>query len=262
MTSTATSGTAHSQGPLWGSRPTEWAQVEAQQTPAYEEAIRRVGVEPGDAVLDLGCGAGTFLGLAADRGARGVGLDAAASLVEIARARVPDADIRIGDLESLPWADDHFDLVTGFCSFFFAGDMVAALREAGRVAKPGAPVVIQVWGRPERCDLRPMLDALRALRGEAPGAPTLAEPGALEGIASEAGLEARYAFDMSYGFEYADEGTLVRQQLSPGPVQLAIAEAGEERVRSAVAEALAPFRRPDGSYRLENEWHFLIAQAS
>lgn len=262
MTPTATSGTAQSQGPLWGSRPIDWAEVEAQEAPAYEETIRRVGVDPGDAVLDLGCGAGTFLGLAADRGARPFGLDAAERLVELARERVPGADIRVGDLESLPWADDSFDLVTGFCSFFFAGDMVAALREAGRVAKPGAPVVIQVWGRPERCDLRPMLDALRALRGEAPGAPTLAQPGVLEGIASQAGLEARYAFDMSYGFEHADEETLVRHQLSPGPVQLAVAEAGEERVGSAIAGALAPFRRPDGSYRLENEWHFLIAHAS
>ena len=148
MTPTATSGTAHLQGPLWGSRPIEWAEVEAQQAPAYEEAIGRVGVEPGDAVLDLGCGAGTFLGLAADRGAQASGLDAAEGLVEIARERVPGADVRVGDLESLPWADGEFDLVTGFCSFFFAGDMVAALREAGRVAKPGAPVVIQVWGRP------------------------------------------------------------------------------------------------------------------
>ena len=107
-----------------------------------------------------------------------------------------------------------------------------------------------------------MLDGLRALRGEEPGAPTLAKPGVLEEIASQAGLEPRYAFDLSYAFEYADEATLVRQQLSPGPVQLAVAEAGEERVRSVVAGSLAPFRRPDGSYRLENEWHFLIAQAS
>jgi len=262
VTPTATSGTAHQQGPLWGSKPVEWAELEAQQIPAYEEAVRRVGVEPGDAVLDLGCGAGTFLGLVADRGARPSGLDAAEGLAELARTRVPEADVRVGDLESLPWADDSFDLVTGFCSFFFAGDMVAALREAGRVAKPGAPVVIEVWGRPERCDLRAMLDAVRALRGEASGAPSLAKPGALEEIASAAGLEARYAFDLSFAFEYPDEATLVRRQLSPGPVQLAVAEAGEERVRSAVAEALAPFRRPDGSYRLENEWRFLIAQAS
>ncbi len=39
--------------------------------------------------------------------------------------------------------------------------MVAALREAGRVAKPGAPVVIQVWGAHERCDLEAMKQIAR-----------------------------------------------------------------------------------------------------
>jgi hypothetical protein len=46
-----------------------------------------------------------------------------------------------------------FDVVTEFNSFFYAADMLGALREAGRVAKPGSPVVIQVWGRPESCNL-------------------------------------------------------------------------------------------------------------
>jgi hypothetical protein len=50
--------------------------------------------------------------------------------------------------------------VAGFNSFFFAADMVAALREARRVAKAGAPVVIQVWGRPERCSLERMKHAV------------------------------------------------------------------------------------------------------
>jgi ubiquinone/menaquinone biosynthesis C-methylase UbiE len=45
-------------------------------------------------------------------------------------------------MEALPWPDDSFELVTGLNSFFFANDMVTALREAARVAKPGAPVVI------------------------------------------------------------------------------------------------------------------------
>ena len=49
---------------------------------------------------------------------------------------MPEADLRLGDLQTLPFADDAFDLVTGFTSFFFAEDMVAALREAGRVARP------------------------------------------------------------------------------------------------------------------------------
>jgi ubiquinone/menaquinone biosynthesis C-methylase UbiE len=49
---------------------------------------------------------------------------------------VPLGDVRVGEMESLPWNDDTFDLVTGFNSFFFADDMVGALREAGRVANP------------------------------------------------------------------------------------------------------------------------------
>jgi hypothetical protein len=55
-------------------------------------------------------------------------------------------------------------IFTGFNSFFFAADMVAALREARRVAKPGAPVVIQVWGWPERCDIEAMKHAVAACR--------------------------------------------------------------------------------------------------
>jgi ubiquinone/menaquinone biosynthesis C-methylase UbiE len=157
---TLASGCAERWGPLWGARPQDWAANEEQQLPTYEEAIRRVGIEAGQRVLELGCGSGVFLRAAADRGAQVFGLDASEALIEIARSRVPDADLRVGDMQFLPYDDDTFDLVTGFNSFFFAADMVAALREARRVAKPGAPVVIQVWGRPERCDLEAMKHAV------------------------------------------------------------------------------------------------------
>ncbi len=141
------SGSAERWGPLWGARPDDWAVSEDQQTPTYEEALERVGLERGHLVLDIGCGAGAFLRLVADRGARPYGLDASETLVELAGKRVPEADLRVGEMEALPYEDDTFDLVTGFNSFFFADDIVAALREAGRVAKPGAAVVIQVWAR-------------------------------------------------------------------------------------------------------------------
>src|SRR5262249_23037170 len=60
--------------------------------------------------------------------------------------------------------DDSFDVVTGFTSFFFADDMVAALREAARVARRGAPVVIQAFGRPEECGLEAVKLAVAAYR--------------------------------------------------------------------------------------------------
>ena len=262
---TPASGSAERWGPLWGARPHDWAENEDQQVPTYEEAIRRLGIAPGQRVLDVGCGTGVFLRLAADRGAEVFGLDASDALLELARARVPDADLRVGDMQFLPYEDDQFDVVTGFNSFFFAADITAALRESGRVAKPGAPVVIQVWGRPEACALEAMKVALRPFMPApppgTPPAPELWRPGVLEEIAAEAGLRPERAFDTSWAFEYPDEEALGRAMLSPGVVDLAVRAHGEDVVRAAIVEALAPYRTASGGYRLENEWHYVVARA-
>ena len=264
-TSIAASGSAGRQGDLWGQRPQAWGAIEEQQRPTYEEGIRRAGLKAGDRVLDVGCGTGVFLRAVTDRGGRAYGLDASRALLRVARSRVPEADLRVGDAESLPHEDDSFDLVTGFNSFFFADDMVAALREAGRVAKPGAPVLVQVWGRPERCDLVPMLAAVGRLRPAEPEprapSPPLSEPGVLEEIAADAGLVPQEAFDLRTTFEFPDEHTLIDRLLSPGGVTEAIRHSGEAATAGAIVRALAPHRRPDGGYRLENEWHYLLARA-
>jgi ubiquinone/menaquinone biosynthesis C-methylase UbiE len=114
------SGSAERWGPLCGSRARDLAANEEQQVPTYEAAIRRVGVEPGDRVLDIGCGSGVFLRLAADRGAEVSGVDASSALLELAAEQVPGADLRTGEMEDLPFPNDGFDLVAGFNSFFFA----------------------------------------------------------------------------------------------------------------------------------------------
>jgi len=142
---TKATGSADRHALLWNIHPQDWSVNEVQQLPTYEEAIRRIGITSGQRVLEVGCGTGVFLRAAADRGAAVHGLDASEALLAIARERVPEADLRRGDMQFLPYDDDSFDVVAGFNAFFFADDMVAALREAGRVAKPGARVVIQVY---------------------------------------------------------------------------------------------------------------------
>src|SRR6201993_2050168 len=136
---TAVTGSAERWGRLWGARPADWALSEDLQTPTYEEALRRVALAPGQRVLDVGCGVGSFLQLVAGRGAQPFGLDASEALIEFARPRLPAAEFRVGEMEALPYDDDTFDLVTGFNAFFFADDFLAALREAGRGAKTRAP---------------------------------------------------------------------------------------------------------------------------
>jgi SAM-dependent methyltransferase len=258
------SGSAERWGPLWGARPEDWAATEDQQIPTYEEPIHRLGIKSGQRVLDLGCGSGVFLRLAADRGAEVFGLDASEALIRLARARVPEAELRVGDIQFLPYDDDSFDLVTGFNSFFFAADMVAALREAGRVAKPGAPIVIQVWGNPQRCDLEAMKVIVRSFMParppDAPPAPELWKSGVLESMATEAGLEPDTTFDVSWAFEYPDEDALGRGMMAAGGIAELAGPSREADVKRQIVEALAPHRTADGGYRLENEFHFLVAR--
>lgn len=251
-------------GRLWGERADEWALTEQQQLPTYEAALDRLGVGAGDRVLEVGCGSGVFLRAAVDRGAAVTGVDSSERLVELARGRAPEADIRVGDLQALPFDDDTFDVVAGFNAFFFASDMVAALREAGRVARPGGSVVIQVWGQHGTCDLDAIKPIIRpyfpGYDPSAPPPPDLADPGALEGITAAAGLTPAEAFDVSWAYVYADDDALARSLLSAGGLGEAAGER-EPELRRALIDVLEPFRTADGGYRLENTWHFLIATA-
>jgi SAM-dependent methyltransferase len=258
-------GSAARWGPLWGARPADWALSEDRQLPTYEAALARTGLEPGWLVLDVGCGAGSFLRIVAERGGRPYGLDASDALIAFAGERLPDADVRVGEMEELPWPDATFDLVTGFNSFFFADDMVAALREARRVAKPGAAVVVQVWGAHERCDLEAMKQVARPFfpprPPDAPADPDLSGPGALRALAVAAGLTPEEEFDTTWALEFADGATLERAMVAVAGLAEIVGPEREPELKRAIGDGLARFRRSNGSYVLSNEFHFLIARA-
>jgi SAM-dependent methyltransferase len=265
-TQTTGTGSAGVQAPLWGARAQDWGEIqEATVRPLYDEVFEQTRVGPGTALLDVGCGAGLACTIAAGRGAQVAGLDATPELLAIARQRLPGADFQLGDMQSLPYPEHRFDLVTGFNAFQYAASPAPALREAGRVAKAGGQVVIAVWGRPEETQAAGYLKALGSLLPPPPpGAPgpfALSQPEALAALAVEAGLRPRHHGAVPCPWAYPDLETALRGLLAAGPAVRAIQAAGEDRVREAVAESLVPFRRPDGSYLLENTFRYLIAGA-
>ena len=91
-------GSAATQGDLWGERARDWAEVlegwNGWGIPLYRHILERITVERGTRVLDVGCGAGRFCRIAADRGAQISGLDATATFIQIARERVSAGDFR------------------------------------------------------------------------------------------------------------------------------------------------------------------------
>ena len=262
------------QGDLWGERARDWADVmegwDGWGVALYRHVLERVPVAGETRLLDVGCGAGRFCRIAADRGAEVAGIDACAPLVAIARERVPGADLRVGDMEQLPWADDSFDVVTGFNAFFIAGDMVNALGEARRVARAGAIVAMTVFGRPDRCQSTAVFSSLAQFAPSRPRddeqadgepSPPLHEEGALETLATQAGLTPREAAYVNVAEHYPDLETMVRGYCAAAPFVRAARAAGDEAVRAALSDALRPLEQPDGRYRLEDELRYLIAVA-
>jgi SAM-dependent methyltransferase len=247
------------QAGLWGERARDWAELLENPDrpwlgPAYALVLDRLAVGAGTDLLDVGCGSGRFCQLAAARGARVAGIDATPEFVAIARERTPAADVRLGDMQFLPWDEDAFDVVTGFNAFFYAADIVAALREAARVLRPGGHIALTAFGRPERCESAPALEYL------APLLPAHAveadEP--LESLLAAAGLEPQDGGYLEIAEEYADLGTVLRAWLSIGPVRMAVRNAGEAAVREALTSAFAPLRTSTGGYRIEDEYRYVI----
>ena len=258
--------TALLNGRLWSARAQDWANIqEGQFASAYEAVFKACAVSTNTKYCDIGCGAGMAALLASQRGANISGLDAAASLLTIARLRVPSADFCQGDLEELPFANHSFDLVTGFNSFQYAASPIAALIEARRVAKPAGQVVLMTWGDPEGMEAASIVAALKPLLpSPPPGAPgpfALSDREALKALAESAGLQPTEISDVLCHWHYPDLATALRGLGSSGVAVRAAENSSDEAVNAAHAAALAPFRQNDGSYKIGASFRWLLASA-
>jgi SAM-dependent methyltransferase len=108
------------------------------------------GVEPGQTALDVGCGSGILTQeLAARLGPAAVSAIDPSPLVEACMVRVPDADVRKGAAEDLPWPDGTFDAALAQLVIHFLDDPVAGIVEMRRVVRGDGVVAASSWNFPE-----------------------------------------------------------------------------------------------------------------
>ncbi len=108
-------------------------------------AMLLADARPGERVLDLGCGAGRFVGALRDAGADPVGVEIAEAALERARRNVPGADLRLVEPDgSLPLEHGSVDLV--WCSEVLehVADTDSLLLEVRRVLKQGGRLLVTV----------------------------------------------------------------------------------------------------------------------
>ena len=111
-----------------------------------ERAIRHMNIRDTDRVLDPGIGTGVSLNFYPDRG-RIVGVDLSAGMLREARKKIQErrlthATVFQADALCLPFADDTFDHVFISHVISVVSDPCLLIREAQRVARPNARIVI------------------------------------------------------------------------------------------------------------------------
>jgi ubiquinone/menaquinone biosynthesis C-methylase UbiE len=131
----------------------EWERIRALHAPEKDvEAaiIRRLTAKPIENFLDAGTGTGRMLELLAPHARRAIGIDVSPEMLAIARDRLareklPEVQVRLGDIYRLPFAnggDAGFDAVLFHQVLHYLDDPGAAVAEAARVMRPGGRLAI------------------------------------------------------------------------------------------------------------------------
>jgi SAM-dependent methyltransferase len=222
----------------WGRRAVDFAALsEPGNCREYVAMHHRLGVDAGDRLLDMACGSGLAIELARLRGAACSGIDASARLVAVARYRSPGCDIRVGDMNKLPWAAASFDVVTSFRGIW--GTTPRAVPEMYRVLRPGGRAGITVWGHlkvsPGAWALAPFRLANQEKVGNQAAMVSLGRPGAGEQLLEASKFTGIERWEVPFAMEFADPELYARAQAATGPGYEAIQNVGETEFRRAAA---------------------------
>jgi SAM-dependent methyltransferase len=215
------------------------------------------GIRAGQHVLDVGCGPGPLSSALAERSAVVAAIDPSADFVAACRTRVPDADVRVGVAENLPFASDIFDATLAQLVVQLMSDREAGVAEMARVTRQGGAVAACVWDSTTMPVLRAFWDAALTV---APERASAIDDGQRVGYEDPRGMaelwEARGLVDVSTGELLVSAGYASFDDLfepfaagagHSGACYASLDDDRRQRLRNATRERLGD---PDGPFAL------------
>jgi SAM-dependent methyltransferase len=251
-------------GAAWGSRANDWSCLyEHYSVDVLIALFARLGVGGATSVLDIACGSGLSVRLADAMGATVAGIDAAEDLIDVARARTPGADLRVGSMYELPWPDESFDVAVSVNGIW--GGCEGALDEAFRVLRPGGRIGISFWGSGPPLDIRTYfrifaVRAPQAHRGSMRRLNDISAEGVAEEMLTGSGFTALERDRRVSVIEWPDAEIAWRAIASLGPAVPALRSNDPAELEREVLDALEPCRDHRGVYRVRSEQSFVVAR--
>lgn len=134
---------------IWNSGGQAYDRISETVADSIEHCLLRLDPQPGERVLDVATGTGWTARQVAARGAKVIGIDFGADLIEAAKAAAAAArleiDFRVGDAEMLSFEDQTFDVVISTFGVMFVRDPEAAAAELARVCRKGGRIGLTTW---------------------------------------------------------------------------------------------------------------------
>jgi trans-aconitate methyltransferase len=151
--------------------------------------------QPGERILDAGCGTGQLTAEIAAAGAEVTGIDSSDAMIEQARRNAPTLRFELRDIRRLPYHAE-FDAVFSNAVLHWVREADEAAESMARALKPGGRVVIEMGGRG---NVRALLDASdRALRELGVPDPERYHPWFYPGVAEYAAILERHGLEVTF----------------------------------------------------------------
>ena len=250
-------------GQAWGARAADWAYLfEPYARTANDAVFDDVRIGAGVRLLDIACGSGLAAHTASRRGAAVSGLDASEALVDIARARTPGGDFRVGDMFALPFPEASFDVATSFNGIWKGCE--GALHEARRVLTPRGKLGLTFWGSLENLGLLPYFLKVIELSPPSHGEASMQQgdtgrPGVIDDMLTSAGFSIRAAGTVTVVNEWPDADIAVRALAAAGPSIPAIDAVGFDTFCGALRAVIEPLQHDRRGIRISSELAWITA---
>jgi SAM-dependent methyltransferase len=238
--------------------------IEQSGAPIRELLMERAHLQPGEQVLDVGCGSGPSTAAAATAvhpGGTVTGIDIAAPMIAAARQRIRDRDIEwiVGDAESYPLPEERYDAIISQMGLMFFTNNAKAFANLARACRAGGRLVGVVWPTRDKISMfnflfnsvRQTLDRLNIAYQEPPldfGPFSLGDPRYVEKLLSQSGWTDVQIEEVERRMTMAESETSIDQ------------ESAAEWLHQGPANALLEGQPKDVYAEAANDWVQAVKQ--